>query len=113
MDAPQVSEVEISFIKWLGGLFLAALGALIGIIYNKHEKDFDKLEAKVDKKADAEDIHERLEIGADKFSEMITEIRSLTAQMQTLNSTVLTELGKRPTRDEMTAYCQNMHRRGE
>lgn len=110
MDAPQVTEVEVSFIKWLGGLFIAALGSLLMLIYNKHEKDLDKLEASVAKKADKDDTDKRLERGSEKFDELLNEMRGMRQDVQSLNTHLLTELASRPTREEVRSMLQQQGR---
>jgi len=42
---------------------------------------------------------------------VLAEIRSVGSKVEALNTLVLTELGKRPTREEMRDYCQTMHER--
>ena len=103
------NAAEVGFIKWLGGILFGTLGTLLGIIYTKHEKDFDKLEAKVEKKADKEAVDKDLGNGSDKFEQIMAELRTTNAGLADLKTLMLTELGKRPTREEMRDYCQSMH----
>lgn len=109
-DAVTVTSEHIGFIKWLGGLLFSATGILIGLVYNKHEKDFDKLEARVDKmedgKADKADTDKRLDKGADKFDEVLLEMRGMRQDLQVLSTHIASELALRPTRDEVRGMLQ-------
>lgn len=109
-DPVAVTETEISLVKYLGGLAVTALGTLLALVYNKHEKDFDKLEVRVDKvednKADKADTEKRLDKGADKFDELLGEIRGLRGDIAGLNAHVVSELAQRPTRAEVVQMLQ-------
>ena len=109
-----VTETELSLVKWLGGLAVTALAGLLGLIYTKHEKDFDKLELRVDKveecKADKAETDKRLDRGADKFDELLELQRQGNAKLDAMHVTLAKELGDRPTRAEVQQMLQQSGR---
>lgn len=116
-----VSETDMSLVKWLGGIAMSALGGLLLLVYNKHEKDFDKLQVRVDKveesmvtRADCReshlDVERRFDRGSDKFDELLAEIRTMRQEVGQLHAHLVGELAARPTRAEVQQMLQQQSR---
>ena len=93
-DPLAVSSEDVSLLRWILGILMTAMGSALGVIYTKHEKDFDKLEARLDKKADQTSMDKDFNRGTEQFDRIISEIQSLRSELKE-------ELALRPTREEV------------
>lgn len=71
--------------------------------------DVKKLRDEVSNKATLSDMQKDFDKGEVKFDQILSEIKSVGAKVNDLNTLVLTELGKRPTREEVHALFQQRH----
>lgn len=67
-------------------------------VLDRLERDVEMLREEISNKADSRQIHD-----------VLMEVRGVGTKVESLNNLVLTELGKRPTREEVNALFQARH----
>ena len=97
---------------WLLGAIATACSGHLALLYRKHDEEIKDMKSEIERKADKKATDETIQRIFDQMredrQEVVVEVRKVGETVNAMNTKMLEELGKRPTREEL---LQN-HKRG-